>query len=115
MINQQQRTDKNVFEMQWNHLLDPPRSAKMNQSLLSDEQMFCAGWQCVFTETWGVSGISITSVMILLAYGAFSVWGVRWLACFTDGKMCDCNSLIKVSVHDTVNVINCALDDLPGL
>lgn len=33
---------------------------------------------------------------------------------FTDGKRCDsdCNSLIKLSVHDTVNIINCALDDL---
>lgn len=34
--------------------------------------------------------------------------------CFIDGKRCDsdCNSLIKVSAHDTVNTINCALDDL---
>lgn len=36
------------------------------------------------------------------------------ITCFTDGKRCDsdCNSLIKLSVHDTVNIINCALDDL---
>ncbi len=51
---------------------------------------------------------------IRLAYGAFSAWRVRRLTCFTDGKSCDSdwNSLIKVSVHDTVNIINCALDDL---
>ncbi len=100
--------------MQWNDLIDPLRSAKMNQSRLSDEQIICTGWQCVFTETWGVSGITVTLIMIILAYDAFSAWRVRRLTCFTDSKRCDsdCNSLIKVSVHDTVNIINCALDDL---
>ncbi len=100
--------------MQWNSLIDPLRSAKMNQSRLSDEQIICTGWQCVFTETWGLSGITVSLIRIRLAYGAFSAWRVRRLTCFTDGKSCDsdCNSLIKVSVRDTVNIINCALDDL---
>lgn len=50
---------------------------------------------------------------------SFSLWCILSVKSetttrFTDGKSCDsdCNSLIKVSVHDTGSIINCALDDL---